>query len=185
MNPYLHRLKIFALICAVTLFGSCASDIDIPERSVLTPVPQNIVDPSDFVLKQSMSKILKQANAPLNSGYIHRRIDLNDDGRRDALILFKTPYGFWCGTHGCTMFIMQAHNDHFTLVNDVQTVRPPIYISQEKTNGWKNIILRISGRRTSSKNVAMQYDRNAYPKYPDSVARISAQEDATKVKVFN
>lgn len=151
----------------------------------LTPMPPAVVDPSDLVLKQSLLEIFKETKGPLNSTYVYKRIDLDDDGRRDALILMKTPYGFWCGTHGCTMLILKAHNDVFALINAIQTVRPPIFISQQKTNGWKNIILRVSGRSTKAKDVALEFDEHAYPKYPDTIPPISYEEYAGRIKLLD
>lgn len=182
------RALIFILFCLTIPFmlGGCSGKDSTPEiKNPLTPPPPAVIDPDDFVLKESVLSIMKETGGPLNSGYIFRRVDLNDDGRRDALVLFKTPYGFWCGTHGCTMLVMQAHNEVFTLVSAIQTVRPPVYISEYKTNGWKNIVLRVSGRSTKAKNVAMQFDGKSYPQYPDVVERISGEEFLTVKEIMN
>ena len=40
--------------------------------------------------------------------YDFRRVDLNGDGKRDALVLFTNPYGYWCGDNGCSMLVMKA-----------------------------------------------------------------------------
>ena len=83
------------------------------------------------------------------------------------------------------MLILKAHNDVFALINAIQTIRPPIYISQEKTNGWKNIIVRVSGRSTKAKDVALQFDGRAYPKYPDTIPPISYDEYSGRMKLFD
>ncbi|MFP4313214.1 MAG: hypothetical protein ACLFR0_02695 [Alphaproteobacteria bacterium] len=182
-----HRpfYALLPLLCLIIL-GACTSKEPPPvTKAPLTPLPPPVIDPSDFVLKESLLDILKETGGPLNSGYISRRADLNNDGRRDALVLFKTPYGFWCGTHGCTMLVMQAHNDVFTLHSAIQTVRPPVYISDYESNGWKNIIMRVSGRSTKAKNVSLQFDGESYPSYPDVIPRISADEFLSAKEIMN
>lgn len=175
--PFL-LLAVFLTSCAMQ------SDIQKPEAPLL-PGPPPVIDPDDFVLKESILDIMRQTGGPLNSGYTFVRHDLDNDGRRDALVLFRTPYGFWCGTHGCTMLVMKAHNDIFTLTSTIQTVRPPVYVSSYETNGWKNIILRVSGRSTKAKNVAMTFDGTSYPPYPDVIAPVSLIEFETATEIMN
>ena len=55
------------------------------------------------------------------------------------------------------MLVMKAHNNGFTLVNSIQPVREPIYISRTKNNGWNNIIVRVSGRWEKAKDVAFRF----------------------------
>lgn len=178
-------LSTFGLIALIILSSCSFGKKDGLKEPHLTPLPPALVDPSDFVLKQSLLEIFKETKGPLNSTYIYKRVDLDNDGRRDALVLMKTPYGFWCGTHGCTMLILKAHNNVFALINAIQTVRPPIFISQQETNGWKNIILRVSGRSSKAKDVALEFDGHAYPKYPDTVPPISTHEYAARIKLFD
>jgi hypothetical protein len=75
---------------------------------------------------------------------------------------FKNPYGYWCDTHGCTMLVMRAGNDKFELVNAIQPVRAPLYVSNTESNGWKDIIVRVTGRWDESKDVAMTYNGAQY-----------------------
>ncbi len=135
----------------------------------LTPMPAAINEPSDAQLDVAVKSFLKESHAPAASIYSFRRTDLNSDGRRDALIIFKNPYGYWCGIYGCTMLVMEANEDSFKLVNAVQTVREPIYVSDTKTNGWNEIIMHISGRWTETKDVALQYDGEKYPANPSEL----------------
>ncbi len=132
-------------------------------------MPPPIIDPSDAVLKRDVKAFLTRAQAPAASRYKVVRFDLNKDGRRDALVLFETPYGYWCGKDGCSMLVMKAANDSFSVVNSIEPIREPLYISEEETNGWKDLVVRVSGRWTSAKDVAMQYDGHKYPTNPDTL----------------
>jgi len=118
-----------------------------------------------------MLNFLKQSGAPISSTYNFVRYDLNGDKRRDAVIVIKSPYGYWCGTHGCVMLVMKAHNNGFTLVNSIQPIREPIFLAKSKTNGWNNIIVKLSGRMNEkAKNVMLRYNGRTYPKDPSNLA---------------
>lgn len=181
-----NRLLTLTITCiGLFLLGGCQS---APKQKItanpLTPAPEKVIDPDDFQLQKSVLSVLREMSAPMHSNYDYRRIDLNEDGRRDAIILFKTPYGYWCGTHGCTMLVMEAHNDHFTLVNSIQPVRPPIYETSNKTNGWKDIVIRVSGRWHKAKNVSAKYNGQQYPLDPSDIEPAAGHEIADKEYLF-
>lgn len=184
---HLKTLFFACVLLVPALFVSgCTANQDMAEiQAPLLPGPPPVIDPSDIVLKNSLLGIMKETGGPLNSNYTYQRVDLDSDGRRDAIVLFRTPYGFWCGTHGCTMFVMKAHNEHFSMVSAIQTVRPPVHVSEMETNGWKNIILRVSGRSTKAKDVAMKFDGKSYPQYPDVMDPIAPTEYAMRTEIIN
>lgn len=158
------------------ILNACSSAPEsYDEAGPLVPM-HDVKDPSDQELDHSVRKTLAEMKAPVYSGYEFRRIDLNKDGRRDALVLFKTPYGYWCGTHGCTMLVMEAHNKDFTLVNSIQPVRAPVYSTNSETNGWRDIIIRVSGRWDDAKDVAAKYNGRAYPLDPADIEPASGEE---------
>ena len=154
---------------SLLMAASCSSSKPKPKQALLLPLPKPPHDPSDALVAAAVSDFLKSTSAPAASSYEFSRIDLDDDGRRDALVLFKTPYGYWCGMHGCTLLVMKAHNDRFTLVNGIQPIREPVYISEDRTNGWKDMVVRVSGRWKEAKDVALRFDGRAYPGNPSDL----------------
>lgn len=171
------------MLC-VPFLGACAGVFGDGRESVdLSGLPP--VDPSDKILKASVEGFLKETGAPVASGYDFNRIDLDSDGRRDALVLFKTPYGYWCDMHGCTMLVMKAGNDEFDLVNAIQPVREPLYISNMQSNGWKHLVARVSGRwDDGAKDVAMAYDGRQYPNNPAALPAYPKGPEAAYTRVF-
>ncbi|MCB9983246.1 MAG: hypothetical protein H6861_06195 [Rhodospirillales bacterium] len=158
--PFL--LTLFCLLPA--LLGACSHDEQTAEP--LTPIDDRILDPDDQTMARAVHEFLQSVGAPVASTYNYARFDLNGDNRREAIVLFKTPYGYWCDQHGCTMLVLRAHNDHFSLVNAIQPVREPVYIAPVKTKGWNNLVLRVSGRWDAAKDVAMLYNGRQYPENP-------------------
>ena len=174
------------ILCILTIgFLSACSSIsqESSKQPVEAPRP-SVVDPSDAVLKQSIRAFLEKTEAPKASRYKFVRHDLNRDGRRDALVLFETPYGYWCGKHGCTLMIMKASNTSFSIVNSIQPLREPLYISGVRTNGWHNIIARISGRSAPAKDVEMVFNGRAYPTNPDALPPNERLALSQYIKVF-
>ena len=161
----LIALLMLALL-PLGLYG-CGTSSD---TQPLTPLPHTKVDdPTDEALKEALHKFLSTSEAPVASTYKYVRFDLNGDHRRDALVLFKTPYGYWCGINGCTMLVLKAHDKHFTLVNAIQPVREPVYIGMMKTKGWNDILVRVSGRAAKAKDVTIKFDGNTYHSDPSKL----------------
>ncbi|MFN3701371.1 MAG: hypothetical protein ACK4VI_07610 [Alphaproteobacteria bacterium] len=185
------RIKNFVLsgmiagLCAMLLAGCGSSKTEYALKEPLTPLPSPVIDPPDHLLAGSVKAVLKDKGKPLHSEFEFQRIDLNNDGRRDALVLFKTPYGYWCGQHGCTMYVMQAHNDHFSFVSAMDPVRAPVYSSNSQTNGWRDIIVRVSGRVDRAKDVAVKFDGETYyPMNPEDIAPAAGEELRDRVYLF-
>lgn len=180
-------LKRYMLILALGGFLSACTGTPEPHVPVssLTPLPAGIVDPADDVLKGAVTAFLRETGAPVSSLYKYRRFDLNNDGRRDALVVFQNPYGYWCGIYGCTMLVMRAENEDFKLVNAVQTVREPVFAGRQTTNGWKDIIIHVSGRWQKTKDVALQFNGMSYPAHPSELPeylRLASNDDVPLFK---
>jgi len=156
---------VFLLLMVIGL-SACAFSADKAGR---IPVDTTPLDPSDAALKQNIQSFLKEQGAPLHSTYNFARVDLNDDGRRDAIVLLQLPYGYWCDMNGCTALVWEAHDTDFTLINAIQPLREPVYVSQKKTHGWRNIITRVSGRWDKAKDVALPFNGTCYPENPATV----------------
>ena len=165
MNRYSYILLTILTLTLLSACGNAGRDTDL-----LTPFPDIATNtgPSNAILAASVKDYLTKSNNPVSSQYEFVRHDLNGDGLDDALVLFKNPYGHWCGLHGCTMLVMKAHRNHFTVVNRIKPIRTPLYISKIKTKGWKDLIVHVSGRQETTKNVALRFDGRQYPTDPST-----------------
>lgn len=169
MTGRVLRFRPFLLLLVFLTVG-CASEREVlTEAHPLTPMPFETEEPDDIALRNSVQDFLAETGAPLYSGFEFTRADLNADGQRDALVLITSPYGYWCGGHGCTMLVLQAGDGTFRLVNSVQPIRTPVKITDQQMNGWNTILARVSGRTDDPKNVALMFDGYAYPQDPSTL----------------
>jgi len=153
-------LTFFLIITSIILASCGTTD---KSKEPLTPLPQIPADPTDRQLHQAVSNYLKLTSAPPQSRYRYSRIDLNNDGLRDALILFESPFSYWCTSSGCIMAVFQAHDENFSIVSEIKNIRGPAMISNETKNEWRDLIARISVKNREDYNVRLSFDGKTYP----------------------
>lgn len=129
-------------------------------------MPMKMADLPDSAVEEPLKKFIASLNGPAHTEWDLVRTDLNNDGRRDAIVLFKLPHHYWCGWDGCGMLVLQATDKTFTPITAVNNVRGPIFVSNQETNQWRDIILRISGTNIRDKNIVMQFNGASYPSTP-------------------
>lgn len=178
-----HFLRL--LILGTLTTSGCA--VVRQSGSPLLPMPKSAQhEPDDMVLVDAIRTYLAVENAPSYSRYDYRRIDLNHDGKRDALVLLNAPYYHWCrDDNGCTMVVFEAHETQFTPVTTIAPVRQPVLISPDSTtNGWSDIIIHVSGRPQKTKDVKLSFDGKGYPSFPDSLPAFTVSEPKKYTKIF-
>lgn len=161
----------YLLFLIVILLSACSSQ---NTGYSLTPMP-DFKEPDDAALHLAMQYYITAENAPLNSLYDIARVDLDRDGRREGLVLMKTPHTYWCDWGGCPMLIFQARGNRFKFISRTENVRGPIFVSQDKTSAWRKIITRTSGTNTSDRNVVLNFNGLTYPKNTLSAPTYGAQ----------
>ncbi|MFK7839045.1 MAG: hypothetical protein AB8B83_01840 [Bdellovibrionales bacterium] len=163
----MQKILFTCCLAITTLLIGCTPSTTTNNR---VETPTTFKDPTNEQLHEAILNFMKTTGAPVSSTYNFVRFDLDGDKRREAIIMVKAPYGYWCGQHGCVLMVMKAHNNGFTFVNAVQPVREPIFISRAKTNGWNNVVVRISGRWSETKNVLLRFDGKQYPDNPETLS---------------
>lgn len=161
----MQKNTLLALAALLPLLAACGTT----QEAMLTPMPSETaqaVDPSDRLLAAAVKQHLINIKGPQNSQYEFVRKDLNGDGLREGIVLFNLPHSYWCGWSGCTMAIFQAGDNDFALINETNRIRGPLVISSTQTNGWEDIVVRLSGTEEADRNVVLRYDGNTYPATP-------------------
>jgi hypothetical protein len=70
-------------------------------------------------------------------------IDLNGDGREEAMVYLGGPY--WCGSGGCPMMILTPEKTTYRLVCTTLITRPPIRVIASKSYGWSDLTVWVAG----------------------------------------
>lgn len=94
-----------------------------------------------------------------NDRYIYFHEDLNDD-KNDEIIVFLWGDNY-SGTGGGTLMIF---NNKFHLISRTTVVNMPIIISKNKTDGYKDIIVKVEeGGVYEGFYSLLKYENNKYP----------------------
>jgi len=107
--------------------------------------------------------------------YYYNYVDLNDDG--DLEVFVQLVGSYTSGSGGDTGFIFEQKNNDFQLFQEFTLIRNPIIISDEKTNGWHDIIMETYGGGVKAHYIKMKFDGEKYPSVTE------AEELNTNVKI--
>lgn len=106
------------------------------------------------------------------TSYRSHLADLNGDGRQDALVLMLGRA--WGGTGGQTMFIFKGGAEGFQFVSRMTCVSLPmpgsVCVTNERSEGWRDLAIRVSGGGAKAKFVRMCFDGQRYPLNPTVLA---------------
>ncbi|MCB9989400.1 MAG: hypothetical protein H6868_08750 [Rhodospirillales bacterium] len=177
-----------ALICLLfilPLLTACGSSSEISGDPLL-PLPEtSIREPSNSVMLATIDAYVKQQHGPPQSQYQFTRVDLNGDGRRDGIVLMKSPHNHWCDINGCRMLVFRAYDEDFDLISEIAPVRGPLLVSEGSTEGWRDLIIRVSGRSTlQSRDAILRFDGMAYPNSPVLQPAIYASNELPGTWIF-
>src|SRR5690606_14802413 len=141
-------------------------------------------EPDNAAMSESIAAWLELNNGPASTRYEFNRIDLNGDTRSNALVMLKNPYGQWCDMNGCTILVLRANEKTFSPVGTIRSVRGPIFISKLRTNNWNDLIVRVDGRWSETKDVAMKFDGSKYPEDPEPLPPVRHYAELNGQRIF-
>jgi len=90
--------------------------------------------------------------------------DLNGDGRMEVIVHVVSP--MLCGSGGCSTLVFSPRGSSYALVTDISVNRPPIRVSPRTTNGWRNLIVHVSGGGIADHEAELAFDGTTYPPNP-------------------
>lgn len=114
--------------------------------------------------------------------YYYNCIDLNGDGVNEIFVEVIGP--FTSGTGGDSAVIYKDNNGTLEEISDFTLIRNPIIISDEKSNGWNDIIVEYSGGGAPKKYAILKYDGNKYSKVNESET-IDSIKDVSGVAIIS
>lgn len=73
--------------------------------------------------------------------YAYNFVDLNGD-EKDEAIVFLEGNGM-CHTQGCVVVILVRKEGKYELKSAIIPAEPPIFVSNRKTNGWRDLVVNL------------------------------------------
>jgi hypothetical protein len=64
-------------------------------------------------------------------------IDLNGDGRREAVVLMDGSD--WCGSGGCSLWVLTPRGRSWRMVTQATVMNPPIRVLPSRSHGWSEL----------------------------------------------
>lgn len=73
--------------------------------------------------------------------YSYNFIDLNGD-KKDEAIVYLEGNGF-CYVQGCSVAVLTKENGEYTLKSALMPADVPIFVSESRTNGWRDLVVTV------------------------------------------
>jgi hypothetical protein len=115
--------------------------------------------------------------------YYYDRIDLSGDGIPEALVYLSGSYT--CGSGGCMMLVLAPSGQRYQMVSKMTLVQAPVIVSAEKSAGWHDLVLEVSGGGAKKHYARMQFDGSAYPVNPSTAPEVAPNTTINGTAVMN
>ena len=97
--------------------------------------------------------------------YFDAPTDLNGDGQAEIVVYAYGP--MLCGTGGCDTVVFTPDASGYRVVTSISVSRPPIQVSSRSTNGWRNLLVHVSGGGiVEDHDAELEFDGTTYPSNP-------------------
>lgn len=144
------------------------SSLPVPDGVRLGEIQYGSSGAADPALEKAIVDILTDRSGDTSllasTRYTYSRVDLNDDGTPEALVYLMGS--FTCGSGGCTMLVLEPARQSYELVSRMTLVNPPVVVTEEKTAGWKDLMIYVEGGGATPHYARLQYDGDRYPSNP-------------------
>ena len=112
------------------------------------------------------------ASAERNLRYSFAQISL--DGKSPQQVFVYLAGSGWCGTGGCTAFLLEPKGDSFTVIDRFTLARLPIRILPSTTNGWHDIAMPVQGGGITDEHMTiLKFNGRAYPSNPSMAPKLA------------
>ena len=174
---YLYVLSILLLFYGCTGQGEQeqgASNVqaDSSQTAAIHPVTDSAARQIGTFLRRELQADLP-AMAEDDRRFSCYAVDLNGDGAAEYLV--KPESRYFCGTGGCTFFLL---NSDYSLHSKFTVITPPIYAVAHETNGWNDLALEAehdqSGEVKNYIYLTYQQDTGRYPGNPSLLSKSNA-----------
>lgn len=168
------RLKLAAAMAVTLLLASCGASNSVTDATLapqgpiaLTPKQDAAGAPgalSGKVSEPELRKAVERYNLAKGRAagpYDFAGVDLNGDGKPEAIVLFTGPD--WCQKTGCSLVVFQEEQVGYRPVSHITSARPPILIGPEASFGWRDLMANTGGGNAAVRTVRLGFSGKGYP----------------------
>jgi hypothetical protein len=130
------------------------------------------------VLGQAVRRVL---DGDYEAHYFSASIDLGGDARPESVVLVAGP--MVCGSGGCNLMVFTQGDDGLRLVSSISVVRAPVRAMQQRSHGWRNLVVHVSGGGAVAHDAELRFDGTGYPANP-TVPPATKVSDAAQAEVL-
>jgi len=158
-KPRVAQVYFFAsnyLVCLLLASVSCVAQ-------------QPRLSPNDFdnALKRFLQKELANPILGRDETTWFSAAVIKPDGNAKEEIVVYVHGRTWCGSGGCTMWILEPDGTSFKVIGKVTIVRLPIRVLQSKSHGHRDIGVWVQGGGIQPGYEALlRFDGKSYPDNP-------------------
>jgi hypothetical protein len=95
------------------------------------------------------------------SQYDFAGVDLNGDGKSEALVLFSGED--WCVRTGCSLVVFQEEATGYKVISHVTSAKSPVLIGPESNFGWRDVMVSTGGGGAPVRTVRLGFNGKGYP----------------------
>lgn len=97
--------------------------------------------------------------------YVAKFVHLRDDGAQQIIVYLIGPA--WCGSSGCTTFVLIPSHSSYQIVTEISIVWLPIRVLDTKSHGWHDLGVWVRGGGIQAGYEArLSFDGEQYPNNP-------------------
>jgi hypothetical protein len=142
-------LSALSLSLALVVLGGCAAS---PQQETASPQ-----------LAKQLNETLGDVPGPIH--YFAKQVDLDGGGRAEYVVHVAGP--MVCGSGGCDTFVFAQEGSGLRLVSRTSVTRPPIVVASTTTQGWRDLVVRVSGGGIlPGHDARLRFDGRTYPANP-------------------
>lgn len=157
----------FAILLATVILGACAPNA-APRLVADEPASEIVGFPDDpQALEAFVAAVAARSDVPIPGRVVSRSTQGGALYPRLTLLYMSAPD--WCGSGGCTLFVLVPGDRGLVAIGRITLVRPPVLVLDTQTNGMPDIVVRVRDDYYPGKGekfVVLPFDGHTYASNP-------------------
>ena len=180
--------KKFWMMTGILFFGCLLAtnvnpvQAERPETHLSKVTYQKSETKKDEAIEKTFAKEFGLKKGSDSVSYFYNKIDLNDDQIPETFVYLVGPTV--CGTGGCSGLLLEEKDGDYIVKSRFSLVRIPVIIQNETTNGWKDIVMYVTGGGIEPGYHQLKFNGESYPSNP-SVEPVIKEEKIKGIGILN